>query len=271
MLFIKRKYPFIKHKLSTVFIVSIVVVMFIFIFEPFGFDLYKGSKIGVAFGFGANTFISMLFFNFILKKQLGILVKKWTILYEILYIVSLILLITIINYVFFSIVLLDYYFNFLLFLRIIYFTFFIGIIPASILVIVKYNFYLKKELNCLVDTETEEQDLDIVISNQLIREKGVKIKLNDFLFAEADKNNVSIYYFYNNEIVNKTIRTTMSAVENETNHPNIFRCHRSFIINLNKLESAKGNSNGYQVYLKNYKKYIPVSRKYVELFKEQIF
>ena len=271
MLFVKRKYPFIKHKLSTVFIVSIIVMMFIFIFEPFGFDLYKGNKFGVAFGFGVNTFISMLLFNFILKKHLGKLVKKWTILYEILYIVSLILLITLINYVFFSIVLLDCNFNFSLFLRITYFTFFIGLIPSSILVILKYNFYLKKELNSLIATETEEQDLDIVISTQLIREKELKIKLNDFLFAEADKNNVSIYYLNNNEIINKTIRTTINTVENETKHPNIFRCHRSFIINLNKLESAKGNSNGYQVYLKNYKKHIPVSRRYVQLFKEQIF
>jgi DNA-binding LytR/AlgR family response regulator len=130
---------------------------------------------------------------------------------------------------------------------------------------------LNGELNSLIDRKKEEDDLDITISNQLTREKDLKIKLSEFIFAEADKNNVEVYYLYGEELRCKSIRTTITSVQEELNHSNLFRCHRSFIVNLSKIESAKGNSNGYLIKLKHYKKELPISRKYVTDFKSFIY
>ena len=50
-------------------------------------------------------------------------------------------------------------------------------------------------------------------------------------------------------------------------YENIFQCHRSFVVNVNNITSAKGNSNGYQLRLGNSYTTIPVSRQYVPQLK----
>ena len=271
MIYLQRKYPLLKHKIDTILLVSFGIALVIYILQPFKFDLYEGNKFLASLGFGVITFVCMCFFNYVIKKRISKKINKWTILYEILYIVCLILFITILNFLYFSVVLTDYSFNIVLLLYVVYYTFIIGSIPAIILVFIKYNNYLNKQLNILIDTTIEEENIDVTISNHLIREKNLKIKLNDFIFAEVIKNDVIIYYLYENEVKMKTLRSTIATVSDELKYPNIFRCHRSFIVNLKKMQSAKGNSNGYQIYLNHYQKSIPVSRKYVDELKQLIY
>ena len=60
------------------------------------------------------------------------------------------------------------------------------------------------------------------------------------------------------------IHTTLSAVLNDlSEYENIFQCHRSFVVNLNNITSAQGNSNGYQLLLGNCHTIVPVSRTFV--------
>ncbi len=271
MLYLQRKYPLVRHKINPILIISLGISLMIYILQPFSFDLYPGSKFGASLGFGGITFLCLLFFNYFIKRKIAKQTKKWTILFEILYIIGLILTITIFNFLYFSMILMDFSFNVQLFLLVIYFTFFIGLIPAVILILVKYNRYLNGQLSTLIDIKEEECNFEITISNQLSRDKDLIININDFLFAEANKNNVEIYYLQNDEVKSKTIRSTITTVEEEINYPNIFRCHRSFIVNLKKIESANGNSNGYQIKLKNSKNPIPVSRKYVNDFKQLVY
>ena len=71
--------------------------------------------------------------------------------------------------------------------------------------------------------------------------------------------------FAKGEDVQKTeLHTTLSAVLDELNdYGNIFRCHRSFVVNLNNITSAQGNSNGYRLLLGKCPTLVPVSRTYV--------
>lgn len=271
MRYLQRKYPFVKHKVDSIILISLAVSFILYIFQPFGFDLYQGNKVGASMGFGVITFLCLYLFNYVIKKRIAKTLRKWTILSEILYILGLILTITVLNYIYFSVVLMNLSFSIIILLYVIYYTFFIGLIPSIILILIKYNRFLNDELHSLIDKKDEYNDLDITITNQLTREKDLNIKLNDFIFAEANKNNVEVYYLHGEELKSKTIRSTISFVEEELNYPNLFRCHRSFIVNLSKIESAKGNSNGYQIKLKHFKKELPVSRKYVADFKSFIF
>jgi hypothetical protein len=268
---LQRKYPFVKHKIDSRRRISIAVSLIVYILQPFSFDLYQGNKIVASLGFGVITFICLYIFNYVIKKRIAKTLKKWTILSEILYILGLILTITILNYIYFSIVLMNFSFNVIILLYVIYYTFLIGLIPSVVLILIKYNRFLYGELNSLVDRKKEEDDLDITISNQLTREKDLKIKLSEFIFAEADRNNVKVYYLYGKELRCKSIRATITSAQEELNHSNLFRSHRSFIVNLSKIESAKGNSNGYLIKLKHYKKELPVLRKYVTDFKSFIY
>lgn len=269
--YLRRKYPFVKHKIDSIILISIGISLLLYIFQPFSFDLYSGNKVAASFGFGVVTFFCLYIFNYFIKKKIAENLKKWTILSEILYIFSLILTITILNYLYFSLILMNSSFNLTILLYVTYFTFLIGLIPSVVLILIKYNRYLHSEINSLIDRKKDMEDFDITITNQLTRERDLKIKLNEFVFAESDKNNVKIYYLQENELKSQTIRATISSVQEELNYDNLFRCHRSFIINLGKIESAKGNSNGYRIKLKHYKKELPVSRKYVNDFRSYIY
>jgi DNA-binding LytR/AlgR family response regulator len=67
------------------------------------------------------------------------------------------------------------------------------------------------------------------------------------------------------------IHTTLTAVIEELkDYGNIFQCHRSFVVNVNNITSAKGNSNGYQLKLGSCANIIPVSRSYVPRLKSFI-
>lgn len=270
MRYLLRKFPFVKDKIGSIVLISISVSLMLYIFQPFSFNLYSGNKPGVSLGFGAVTFAGMYLFNYAFKKRVTKTIKKWTILSEIVSVLGLILTIAILNYIYFSIVLMDFSFNLIVLLYVVYYTFFIGLIPSIVSVLIKYNRFLNGKLNSLIDNK-DDDDFYMTITNELTKEKDLKIKLSEFLFAEADRNNVEVHYLQDEELKSKSIRTTITTVQDELNHPNLFRCHRSFIINLTKIESAKGNSNGYSIKLKHYKKELPISRKYVAAFRSFIY
>ena len=64
--------------------------------------------------------------------------------------------------------------------------------------------------------------------------------------------------------VTTELHTTLAAVLDDLkDYENIFQCHRSFVVNLNNISSAQGNSNGYQLKLGKCPTTVPVSRTYV--------
>ena len=57
--------------------------------------------------------------------------------------------------------------------------------------------------------------------------------------------------------------STLTALKAALPYDNIFQCHRSFLVNVNNICSAKGNSNGYQLRLSGCDDTVPVSRTFV--------
>jgi len=92
----------------------------------------------------------------------------------------------------------------------------------------------------------------------------------DFLFAKSEGNYCNVHYL-NNSILNKQlIRLSLKKLEHQIGGEKIIRCHRSFLINLNKIVSAKGNAQGYKLGVEEADTIIPVSRKYVEIMRSFI-
>jgi DNA-binding LytR/AlgR family response regulator len=53
-------------------------------------------------------------------------------------------------------------------------------------------------------------------------------------------------------------------------HKFIFKCHRSFIVNLNYIERVEGNMQGYRLFIDNINFPIPVSKNLVNKLHELI-
>lgn len=98
-------------------------------------------------------------------------------------------------------------------------------------------------------------------------EKG-KLKLSvineDILYIEASDNYVSVYYLMNNKVSKYMIRNTLKTFETKLNKIGFIRCHRSYLVNFNKVKVLKREKEGLFLVLNvEGELVLPVSKTYV--------
>ena len=265
MLFLTRKYPFQKtgHLLRDCAVYCIIVFLILYVLQPFGFSMYQGSKLLVSLLFGAVTFGCSYVFG-LLEKPLQKRISTWRIWHEVLSGLGMVVFVGLCNSVLFSF-LFHTPITFGLCLIFLYWTLIIGIIISVFFVGISYHRHLRNQLETLLDKTTEAQtDILVTIHDTNVRGNDLQLPINDLLYIEAQKNNVAVCYVKNGNAQKTEMHTTLSAVLNDlSDYENIFQCHRSFVVNLNNITSAQGNSNGYQLRLGNSQTIVPVSRTFV--------
>jgi hypothetical protein len=247
---------------------GVVIWAILFLLQPFGFSMYQGSKCLVAAIFGFVTTFCYALYSRALCRHLYCRVKPWRIWHEGCTVLGLILFIAICNFLLFSLIF-RYPITLSFFLLFFYWTVIIGLFMTVFSIGIQYNRSLKDRMEALLSNTTEEQkDIMITIHDTNVRGNDLTIPINHLLYIEAQKNNVSVCYLKDGKPTNLEIHTTlMAAVEELKAYENIFQCHRSFVVNVNNITSAKGNSNGYQLTLGTCTNNIPVSRSYVSRLK----
>jgi DNA-binding LytR/AlgR family response regulator len=90
-----------------------------------------------------------------------------------------------------------------------------------------------------------------------IKETGgnfTRIKYEDILWVEALENYIAIYSLQDKY----TIHFTMKSIEHQLPEEIFYRVHRSFLVNINKIEAIEDNS--VVVKYQNERKYIPIAK-----------
>ena len=96
-------------------------------------------------------------------------------------------------------------------------------------------------------------------------EKLVVLDANDIYYCEAHKHEVNVYTKDEHFIVNSSI----SDFHKKLKQDSFFRCHRSYIVNIDKItEIIPWFNNTYMLKLKGLDAEIPVSRQNIPLFKK---
>lgn len=98
--------------------------------------------------------------------------------------------------------------------------------------------------------------------------ESLSLRLDALLFIRSEDNYVSVFYLINGQAKRELLRGTLKSIMEENIQPSLFRSHRSYIVNLYHLLQLKGNMNKMEIFLKNYKEPIPVSRKYIDGLRE---
>lgn len=98
-------------------------------------------------------------------------------------------------------------------------------------------------------------------------DEPITIRAAQFLYAEALQNYVRVHWQTDSGLTSKLIRSTLSQLESES--PSfVARCHRSFLVNKDQIQSAEGNAQGLQLSVGHTAQVVvPVSRKYVLQFR----
>lgn len=273
MSFFTRKYPFkqSEHLLRSCIFYGVVIWAILYLLQPFGFSFYRGNKCLIAGVFGVVTSCCCALYGWTVTRTLQQRVEPWRIWHEGCAVLGLILFIAICNFLLFSLIF-HYPLTFGYFLPFLYWTVVIGIFMTAMSVGIAYNRSLRERMEALLSNTTEEQkDITITISDNNVRGNDLTIPINSLLYVEAQKNNVSVCYVKDGKPTTVEVHTTLTAVvEGLKAYENIFQCHRSFVVNVNNITSARGNSNGYQLALGACPKIVPVSRAYVPRLKSFI-
>ncbi|MBP5385828.1 MAG: LytTR family transcriptional regulator DNA-binding domain-containing protein [Prevotella sp.] len=270
MFFLNRTYPFKQsgHWLRDCIFYGVVIWAILYMLQPFGFSMYQGNKFLVAGIFGLITSCCYALYGWGFLARLTQRVRPWRIWHQGCAIIGLILLIAVGNFILFSFIF-HCPITLRLFLMFLYWTVIIGIFISAVSISIQYNQFLREKMEALLSNTTEEQkDISITIHDTNVRGNDLCIPINSLLYIEAKKNNVSVCCLKDGKPTYVELHTTLSAVVEELkDYANIFQCHRSFVVNVNNITSARGNSNGYQLTLGTCTDSIPVSRSYVPQLK----
>lgn len=99
-------------------------------------------------------------------------------------------------------------------------------------------------------------------------EKGIlrlSVKKENLLYLESSDNYVNIYYQHKEKISKFLLRNTMKKMEELFQNTEIIRCHRSYMVNFEKVKIIRKDKEGLQLELDLQSALdIPVSRSYFE-------
>ena len=270
MSILSRKYPFKQsgHWLRDSAVYCAVVFLILYFLQPFGFSAYEGNKLLASFLFGAVTFLCCLAFRFLVFIPLQKYVHPWRIWHEVLTVLAMVLFIGICNFLL-AVLLFRFPVSGELFLMFLYWALIIGVIVGGVSTAVSYQAHLRGQLDALLDKTTEAQaGVSVTLHDTRVRGNDLTLPINDLLYIEAQKNNVAVCYRKDGELERAEMQTTLAAVLADlSDYANIFQCHRSFVVNVNNISAARGNSNGYTLELGDGLAAVPVSRSYVPKLK----
>jgi hypothetical protein len=266
-------------------LIGAFVGLFLLVFQPFGINLWdtpnKPLKI---LGFGAVTFgitaINFIIWPLLFPKLFA--EQNWTIGREILFVITNVLLIAIANRLYLAWLLGPSEESGLNWLNMILVTFLIGIFPVTGLVLLNYIRQLKKYSRSAADLPVHNSNADqlpavstrvaeildlpdatvtLVADNE--KDKLVLL-IESLIFIESSDNYCTVVYLKNGQTAKPLLRSSLARLEKQIAQPHIVRCHRSFVVNLNRVERVTGNAQGYKLHLTGGQFQIPVARQYNE-------
>lgn len=119
-----------------------------------------------------------------------------------------------------------------------------------------------------LSVEPEKADLksNLFISTQ-VKQDDFYLDIEELLFVKADGNYIELTKSKNNQITKEVKRISLSQFESQIiDYPHFFRCHRTYLVNMFKIEKVTGNSQGYILSFNETATKIPVSRKQINSF-----
>lgn len=107
---------------------------------------------------------------------------------------------------------------------------------------------------------------NIFITTQ-VKQDDFLLDMDQLLFAKADGNYIELTKSNGHQMTTEVKRISLTQFETQiTDYPHLFRCHRTYLVNMYKIKQVAGNSQGYVLSFKETDIKIPVSRKQIDNF-----
>ncbi|QJW91737.1 LytTR family transcriptional regulator [Spirosoma taeanense] len=282
---LKQPYPF-DEPASRAWIraalIGAFVGLFLLTFQPFGTEHWQTPyKVWKLLGFGLVSFV-ITAFNFLVWPRLfprTFKEESWTVGKAILFIMANILLIALGNQGYMALIT-DEVVGLPDIAGMILITFLIGIFPTAGTVMASYIIHLRRYVRQAAELPTHTAGtvsssvgqtpfsssdalstapLTLVAENE---KDTLTFPAADLLFIESSDNYCTVVYLKDGLGVKSLLRSSLSRLTAQINTPQILRCHRSYVVNLDRVERVTGNAQGYRLHFLGGQWQIPVARQY---------
>jgi hypothetical protein len=269
---LNKPFPFIesvKEQIIISFLSASFVYFFLLIFQPFGISEVEVYKPLYALGFFVITLLSLLV-NFLLVTLAFKSIFKpenWTVSKNIYFMFWLLLVMTVFNWIYnsrFECEVVEQHG----FLRFLFMTLSVGIFPVIFFTL--YTEYIlsnkhkliAKELDAKIHEPVTQEDKQI----EILAENGkdaIELGLDQFICIRSEGNYADVFFIENDELKKKLIRNSLVKIAQQLmNFETVKRCHRSYIVNLQNVNTVSGNARNYNFHVEKLNFAIPVSRNF---------
>ncbi len=278
MSFLTKPYPAdksIKRLLVSAVSIGLFIGVFLIAFQPFGANEIPDKTFRIAFlgGYGFVTIVATIVYGILLRLVFPkwIEEKTWTTGKEIFGTLSIIFLVSILNLVYTNLVFHRTFDP----IQIPYWagvTMLVSIIPVAFSVVLRQGKMsresegMAKEMNVEIEHRKEELIPAAApgIATWIFTSENEKEKIETdehrLLFIESADNYSTFYVLENKEVKKQMLRGSLKKMGEQVSHPSLYRCHRTYIVNLSKVISVSGNAQGYRLHFDGTDLTVPVSR-----------
>lgn len=274
---LNKKYPFndnLKINTRSIISVSLGIFLFLLFFQPFNIQNPDfNNRLIILATFGAITLVLLSIARLLIPSVFSqaFSEERWTIKKEII----INLLFVILNSVAFSFFARYVGKTPITFLVVIIIVI-ISITAASIIVVTNRIYVLKLQVEELRNNTTEKEEKKVPSSKPIEfdsenKNEYLRLFAEQLVLIKSASNYVEIYYKEADKLQKKLIRNTLKSTEQLlSKHPEIIRCHRSYMVNKKHVRILKQGSDGLIIELFDYPNEVHVSRQYAVQVKEAL-
>jgi len=152
----------------------------------------------------------------------------------------------------------------------------IAIVPITGLITINQNRLLRSNLKLANGInkklkENKSKDEQLVHFKSDYTKDSLSIRVSLLLFIRAANNYIEIFWKENDIVKSQMVRTSLKKAEEVLDeYKFIFKCHRSFLININFIDKIEGSIQGYKLYFDKVDFAVPVSKNFAYILKELI-
>lgn len=289
---LKQPFPYdasLRSSLGRAAFFGLFVFGFLLVFKPFDLDKFVFERLlFLSAVYGLITFTCLFSCSIIIPRLFPALFSeaRWTTGKQIIFIIFTVIVVGLVNYLISPLLV----YTSLNLRDAIWFqgiTILMALLPISFFVLFRQNRLLKKYSEQAASLEkklmerqaaqeqpekkhSENSTAPIILTGDYQHEK-VEVNTGNLHLIASANNYIKVYHEKKGSLSYSIIRSTLKKTEEIlVDHTNFFKCHRAYIINLDKVIHVEGNAQGYKVKIQGHDDLIPVSRNLNSEFSDKL-
>jgi len=121
------------------------------------------------------------------------------------------------------------------------------------------------------ESRQNEENRMLTLRGNTKTDTSMQLNIDQLFYVESDANYLKVVVYENNGIQTKSIRLTIKQFEEAAERfPELIRCHRAFVVNMNHVTYYEGSASKGELHFDLIEDVIPVSKTYATAISESL-